>query len=818
MFKALFLALTLAAGWTTVSNQETAATETSSSLPLLSIGAPEALQDPEVTQASSPKPLRLRKIERLPNARERTAPKPRKPPVAQAPAKMRVVLTSTETQSISRDERQALLGEIQRLQEENSRLQGNLQGKSQRRQVQDQKENLRGSEGAIRPSARRNSAREVELTKQREVRIVKEAERVVKAQKRALAERERVLIGAHRNLSELNRAEHVLHTEKAHGASIEVHKRHTNGAARAAERQIEFEIAVRAAHEAERQQDEAHKGALIEILHSGSDLRHERLREDTGHVEHVIHGIAEGHEPAIHETYRVQLHELLGNIELGHGGLQEDLEALQEQLEGLMEHLESNNDSILEGLEHKHEGLEELHEHQGKAYEELVIHLDEASSEGNFRVQLTNGLDQLVDHKDLSKLVELNNLKGLAMLDRLAELGDIAELQDLQGFVELSEGGNVVVLRGLNHFFEKDEECSEVDKDGCDDGEPCCGEEGDNDCCDDDDSECKVQILSSAPMIGRHFEGNGQSNTTGVETNEDGHHVIIYSCDSEETTHVVNGQILNQVGITVDGSVTVLPEISKDDPQKKELWFHGSVDSTSGTHGVDTFHYLDSNGKTINVSGDNSLPTVKRFGLTTKGTLPQPIRWRTSVSTDGQADIWTTKAPTDADCPHCKGTCGTAVINIQNQGGKVYIDTHECKTTDVSTDKAPHFFPCASAPSAPARIFFSGQTPPSPVCPPATCDPKADLKCADTPTRDDDGVSMHDYPNTSAPAISTFQVPVYEASPEAVRDYTFASQNRSEDTTVIELERMLMDVLREVDALQAEVDRVRVRVNKTQSR
>lgn len=860
MFKTLFVALTLAAGWTTVSNQEEVeVNQTTSPLPMLSLGAPEAPQDPVATPDAAPE--RLRRVVRTPKAQERTVRvRTAKPTAAQSPvkvrtklrapkapmpAKVKVVQRVAENKQIPSDERVALLGEIRRLQEENNRLQETLQDKAERRRVMD-----------------RNS-------QQRDARVqlhrLKAAEQAAQAEHRAMEERARALEVEYRNRSHRNRAEQNRAAELAETAEITL-RMNQESAVRLADKSKEARNA--AEREADKNKKKVHEMAAAELLRAHGEQWPDGLGLDSEYVQDALlqiaenHGqsieeaivaqtnlwpsqlhdgdmevhdiifeIAEGSNHAVEKAARAELLEMLATVDQG-GSLQissaKDLEAVQEELEAFMERIECNNEDLIEGLELRLEGLEELCEEQEEACEELILRFEEEGGMGQLKMQL-KGLDDLAELKNLAVLENLEGLAALEGLDGLAILGDLEGLEGLEGLavleqigdlgamVELQDLAELGDIQGLQVLFENTNEwCEEPEEECCGESDECCGEP--EEVCEEEPSCCEsesVPFLSSIPTIETLFEDGSEEHGIRVGITDDGL-AITYSGDNEEVAEIIKGRILGVDGKEIGGHVILRSgqEIRMPEGCDASIRVRGTIDGTDCGDAITVFGSAGE-GNRVFLRGENGLPTGTTFGVKTEGKLPSPTTWMRTITTGGEAGLWSTKAPKASGCDHCQETCGTSVIKIQNQGGQVFIDTHECKTQD-SCDTEVNCQPAPSATGAPRRVFFSTGSPLGTDSPPTPCDPQAAPECADP--KANNGVSMGIYSKPGAAVGTLRSDPAMLSYPQAKLEYTFASQARKDDPTLAELERMLSEVLREVDALQAEVDRVRVRVHKSEVR
>ncbi len=710
-----------------------------------------SMQNPEAPQAPESAPAAP--VVRLGQVDAPKMVKRQKPKKAKAPKQAKVRKKTVRSQGHEDNARQELLNQIQLLQAENSRLQDALEHK---------RESL---------NEVRNERREQRARAKKNERLHAEHKRKAQAETRALSEEARALklerraLGARRPQEQAARA--LEHRELA----LEARKIAAIARAQTAEH---AEISRGKVLEHRRLAGEA---ALIEIEAQKVHAEHQaQLQEIDGAGPHMVH-----------------LRRLLE-------GCKEDVEGCDDEIEVLVESLEG----IGELLEVRLEGLEGIHELSLEGIEGLaeVLELHELSEVGEL-VELRE-LGELFEDGGLAKLQELGelfeggDLTELRELGELFEGGELAELQELgslkailknaQGGLfqingldevhllhelhELDGLGELIEIEGLEGLDQlKDLQYLFDEQDDCD-SEDCC-DEGDDDCCDDEqDREVGYRTF---------FSNSGKKSHSIRVHGNDGECVILGSAESNPESRSGVFQLHGSVDSSMFGDHQASPTT------RLRGFRFGGVDGLSGAR-------IECDSQTIS---------------------PESTRWSFSVSPKGKMEFGKTKAPSGKGCSEStdstKTSCGNSVINIDNNGGQIFIGTQDGKTLiDCGSGQG-----CAPKPTVPGRVIFSTTCPPAPVCPPTEC--KTAPAC-EAPAKSNSGVSMGVFPRASITVPTALPATAMATYPEAVREYVFASQTHAEDATLTELEHLLSEVLREVDALQIEVDRVRTTVNKNLAR
>ncbi|MBL4769842.1 MAG: hypothetical protein JKY61_01540 [Planctomycetes bacterium] len=703
MFKALFIALAAAAGWTTVSGQDTAFAVPTSPLPMLSLQSPEAPQTPEAAPAPQRVEDRLQRVADPRRVKLRKARKPAAPrqvrhvptPVrfnVKAPQEARVIHEVKAHKGLAQNERRALLEQIQLLQAENTRLQDSMQVRSDRaRQSNDAQRAVRDAQRAIR-----------------------DEQRVLRSEQRAVA------------------------SERAAEARVLAH---------------EARVLYRQGKEAHPHQvhlvsPSDHANVLREMLHTTTDDSNVTLDIQENH----LHGALRNLEKTLHTLevqsdgpHMVHLHEILEQCGVDANGDHVEIEVLMEHLDHLHDSMEDNHEFLIEGVELRLEGLEEL---------------IEENEMGNLQVLLESLDGQILNMDSLNVLKNLKVLEGFESLEGLENhkhFVTLDEIDEIDGLVHLELFESFHNLRfptGASSCDRGSDSCCESD--GCDE----------SDCCDTDADTIIERIL-----INENKSGN-----------------VLFELRSGHG---------NKLFTTKDGEAHVFFEGNHSKPTPQTFFIREGDDS-------------DETATMIEFETGQA-----HFGWTT--TTPPDAgshNWTTSTTIDCTKHRWNTSHSSTGADSH---SCGTSVIKIQNDGGHIYIDTKNGRT-QVKYGSDSNRVPATKAEN---RVFFSIDSPPAPACPPVpACEPTEcdTAPSCDTSVKTNSGVSMRVYPNRTDPIVSSFLSLGFAGFPQDDRDYTFASQPHAKDSTLVELERMLNEVLREVDALQVEVNRVRTAVHKNQTR
>ncbi|MCP5021851.1 MAG: hypothetical protein GY930_08730 [bacterium] len=425
--------------------------------------------------------------------------------------------------------------------------------------------------------------------------------------------------------------------------------------------------------------------------------------------------------------------------------------ALEVHVRKLIEACEKEVEGCDDEIEILVEGLEEI----GELFE---VHMEGL---GDIHELSLEGIDRLAEVLELQELSEAGELIKLQELGELFEGGELADLKEVGTLKRLLEGaeGNLSKLEGLGQlkglqYLIKEQDCCDEDDEGC---------------C-DDEQDCEVSQRD-------FFTVSGQKPRRIAIGTADGQAQHVYFGDGSPDYKIID--------LTCKGD---------SDCQTFEIRSKGKSDC--GPFKLRSRSNSKFPGFAPKVQAGTSRPS---FG------------WTTSTLKNGPAQIRNSVAPSGKGCPDFmaspKTSCGTSIINIDNNGGgQIFIDTQNGKTQiDCGSGSS-----CAPTPAVQGRVLFSTTCPPAPPCPPAP-------KC-ETPAKSNTGVSMGIFPRASIMVPTAVPAPAAGTQPEAAREYVFASQNRTQNATLAELERMLSEILREVDALQIEVDRVRNAVNKNQDR